>query len=629
MRIAVTVRLSPDDMEQLQPCTLLYRIGSHYNCASRLLEFLVSEKVDILVTDRVPPATTTKEWAQARARTVIVLVALSESDVGCEASCDGCAVIVKFGQGTIPVNAALAVAEGFYTREITSKSAFRNVERAAHGGGKKVLVVGAGIVGLLTSLKLVDEGYSVVVIEKSNDPNREEDWLALGCTHGGENARMFSLTECDNYHDKEYIRGTQLHGYLERTVKSMGWLMKRNKIHTSDEADWISDFANVPMCLANMYNEDIFSINHESHLHWRSLIERHPQLFDGVDYKDKLLRVASTKTYHDKQVKRQRHVKSFIRELDKQQVIVEYPSLVSGCLSGEIVAAIEVVGFTLSIHNFVQNLIGYLMSVGVVFHWRTSAQRLVVEDNVVRGVIANDKLMESDHYFVSTGVYGDDILSGTDSDNKIHGVLGAWISFPNVSPRLERALKISREGHIANSGNIIPVKNKNGEEILLFGSGFGYLGRNVENIDLDQLDALFQSMEEYVAEMFPRAYELAMESGELRASRRYCIRPWTASGLGVFEIKQALSGILIVASGHNTGGFSQSTSVAQASFDAIQGRCHPMHTLYHPKRFDDFWAPEKQRRTFDAGSGSIDVWPAASGRPTKSPTDDVEMIGVS
>jgi D-amino-acid dehydrogenase len=225
-----------------------------------------------------------------------------------------------------------------------------------------------------------------------------------------------------------------------------------------------------------------------------------------------------------------------------------------------------------------------------VFHWGADAQRIATEGGVVGGVVVNGELMKSDHYFLSPGVYGAELLNGTLSDNKVHGVLGAWISFPNLAPRLQRSLKISRPGHLANSGNIIPAKSREGEDILIFGSGFGYVGRDLANIDEAQMDALFASMEDYIEHLFPAAYRQAMDSGQLRASRRYCIRPWTASSLGVFEMKKAHNGLLVVASGHNTGGFSQGPGVARATLDALQGRLHPMHTLYHPRRFEDFWA---------------------------------------
>ena len=47
---------------------------------------------------------------------------------------------------------------------------------------------------------------------------------------------------------------------------------------------------------------------------------------------------------------------------------------------------------------------------------------------------------------------------------------------------------------------------------------------------------------------------------------------------------------LVLAGGHNTGGFAQSPEVAEAVACALEGRPHPMHTLYHPQRFAGVFA---------------------------------------
>jgi D-amino-acid dehydrogenase len=128
-----------------------------------------------------------------------------------------------------------------------------------------------------------------------------------------------------------------------------------------------------------------------------------------------------------------------------------------------------------------------------------------------------------------------------------------------------------------------------GADRLIYGSGFGYIGHDVENISRDRLELIFSSMEDYVSKLFPDAFHAALEDGSLRASKKYCIRPWTPTSLGVFEVEQAHSGCLIIASGHNTGGFSQSPSVAKAAIAAMRGEMHLMHRIYHPDRFKAFW----------------------------------------
>ncbi len=590
MKIASTLELSAREAEQLMPATLVPVPGAAARDDALLLELLVDEGADILVTDRMPPGHLVRAWGRARGATVVILVAETFGASECMASHGDGAIVVFFSHGTTPVEKALAAAEGIHAREVTGRQALDLLRTASGKKAQRVLVVGSGIVGLVTAMHLVDNGLRVEIVEKTADPRARPDWTSLGCTHGGENARMFSLTECDNYHDREAAAGAQLHGHIRTPVDQGGWQVGHRARYAPREEAWMREFADVPIFLANKYNDDIFALNHESFKYWNQLIEARPALFDKVEFKQGLLRIASTSAYHDKQLKRQKWVGSYQRELDAASVMADYPSLAEGCRNGEIAGGIEVAGFSVNVHSFVSNLVAYLDAHGVAFHWGADAQRIATEGGTVTGVAVNGELMQSDHYFLSPGVYGADLLSGTLSDNKVHGVLGAWMSFPNLEPRLQRSLKISRLGHLANSGNIIPAKNREGEHVLIFGSGFGYVGRDLSNIDQAQMQALFASMEDYVEHLFPAAYRQAMDTGQLRSSRRYCVRPWTASSLGVFEMKKARNGMLVVASGHNTGGFSQATGVARATLDALQGRLHPMHTLYHPKRFEDFWS---------------------------------------
>jgi D-amino-acid dehydrogenase len=66
---------------------------------------------------------------------------------------------------------------------------------------------------------------------------------------------------------------------------------------------------------------------------------------------------------------------------------------------------------------------------------------------------------------------------------------------------------------------------------------------------------------------------------------RFCVRPWTASSLGVFEVIPTVEGgRLVITGGHNTGGFAQAPAIAAAVLAELTGRRHTMDVLYHPLR---------------------------------------------
>ena len=585
--IATTINLTSEECSELQPSKVLT-----WKEVSEIKGFLINKTSSILITDAIPNTEIITKWKESAKGTLFLLVykPCSPSKIINSNVIIGDQIITAFfDRSELSLIDALTNAERLFTTKFTSRETQNIVKKNYRKEKQKVLIVGAGAVGLMTALELVRNGYSVQIVEKSSDPRKRMPWKSYGCTHGGENARMFSLTECDNYHDQVLVPGIKPHGHMDKCLNQNGWKIGNSEQYSLQDDEWVAEFSRTPIWLAKLYNSDIFDLNHESYTHWKKIKESLPELFENVGYKDGLLRICRTPEYHTKQVKRQKAVKTFVSELNTKELISRYPALESGCVNGEISGGIEVDGFTLNIHCFSRNLINYLESNGVSFRWNTEIDEVISHNDKVVGLRCEDEILESGHYFIATGAYGERLLQNTHSSNKVHGVLGAWISFPNISPKLEHSLKISREGHIACSGNIILAKDSEQQDTLIFGSGFGYMGKDLNNISDNKIENLFQSMESYIKAVFPKAYDLALESGELRKSRKYCVRPWTPSSLGVFEVKEAESGCLIIASGHNTGGFTQSTSVALATLDAFEGRTHPMHCLYHPKRFEEFW----------------------------------------
>jgi len=127
-------------------------------------------------------------------------------------------------------------------------------------------------------------------------------------------------------------------------------------------------------------------------------------------------------------------------------------------------------------------------------------------------------------------------FGGVVSDGAIHGVLGAWAVLPNLEPRLHHSLKIARKNHITEDMNVTVATDSQGQPILILGSGYGFTGIDPENIATEQLDIIYQGIEDTARHFFPAAYNQAQADGSLKAQRRYCIRPWTATGLGFSRV---------------------------------------------------------------------------------------------
>ncbi len=240
----------------------------------------------------------------------------------------------------------------------------------------------------------------------------------------------------------------------------------------------------------------------------------------------------------------------------------------------------------MAVHDFVTRILALLEAAGTGMHWSRRVERICWDAaGAATGLLTQDELVRADHYVLSPGAHGGGLLRGLRSAGLIHGVLGVWLTLPNVDPQLEHSLKIARTGHPAEDANVTIGRDGEGRSRMIIGSGYGWTGSDPNNIDASELDCLFEAVDDTAKHFFPRAYELALKRGALDRSRRLCVRPWTASSLGVLEIVEVSGGgALIVTGGHNTGGFAQAPAVAAAVLAGIKGESHPMHLLYHPQR---------------------------------------------
>lgn len=460
----------------------------------------------------------------------------------------------------------------------------------AHDSGA-VMIVGAGVVNLITALFLLREGYAVNVIDAGPDPRQDAEWTKFGCSRGGHDARMFTLTEADNYHDKDCSPGhSESNCQFRYDVLHGGWDV-RESLHPLDEA-WIQQFESVSPALAKIYEQNVLGFNAESAPLWQELREHFPQVFNDVVMRDDIIRLYSDPVQCQASAARHEALDSLLRQLDNSALKQIQPTLAEACDSQAINGAIETVGFTLNVHKFMARILDELEKHGSTFHWNTRVQSLLRDEHgQVAALTTEHGQLSAQSYVLSPGAYGGDLLIQTQSENQIHGVLGVWGVVPNLDSELTQSMKLARKGHIVEDANITVVTDNNGDSQIVIGSGYGYTGSDPENVDAKLLHALYQGVEDTAARYFPAAYAKAKADGSLAASQRYCVRPWTPSGLGVFEqITTAQQGVMVITGGHNTGGFAQAPAVAMATLAALRGESHTMHQLYHPQRLSRFMA---------------------------------------
>ena len=600
MRVLISYRLAEEAAPHPLDGDVRYRPDLDAADAEALETALVDARPDVLITKQPPTPSVVRSWVDVAAPrpVLIVHVAVNRGEMSTRwPELPGVNIkIAEVSRDAAPQTQveAMAIAERLYTRHVTCGGNARILARARRGSpgqAPSVTLVGAGIVNLITAYYLQQAGYRITVFDGAPDPRRSAPWTAFGCSRGGDDARMFTLSEADDYHDQSEAPHPEANRYFRHDIRQLGWLIGDDEAFSHHEERWIAAYEQTPAWLARRYNEDIFAVNRESLPLWEQLMRQAPDLFDGVEYRPGILRLYADAEHFQQQIARQRRLGALRGVLTPADVQRRYAALSDAAAEGEFAGGIEVVGFTVNIHKFMARLLDCLERGGAQFHWGRRVTHIRRDRRgAVAGLTVGNAVAVADHYVLSLGAYGNDLLAGFRSHNHIHGVLGLWLRLPNVEPKLRHSLKIARRGHMAEDANVTVAKDDDGRDILIIGAGYGYTGRSLDNIRPELLDVLFDAVQDTARRFFPRAYREALESGAIDDCRRYCIRPWTASCLGIFELAATdRHGVAVITGGHNTGGFAQSPSVAAAVLAALRGHTHPMHEYYHPDRLSAFY----------------------------------------
>ncbi|KAF2151502.1 nucleotide-binding domain-containing protein [Myriangium duriaei CBS 260.36] len=452
-----------------------------------------------------------------------------------------------------------------------------------------VLLVGAGILNLITAEYLAVRGFRVRLVDAGPDPRFCKDWTTLGITNGGGNARMFTYTEADNYNEKGSKLYQNMQSIFRRTAREGGWSVKSPEEFTASELAWIHVFEQLPASLAQAYREDMFAVNRDAGELWKYLQQSAPQLFEGVEYHKDILRLYVEPEALEAAIKLHEDLGIMLESSSLEEFLTTNPAFHPAAEADHLAGGITVEGFTVNVHSFVTKLLLRIVDHGGEFVWNCQVQ--AINRNTlgeVTSLKSEEGRLEADHFVLSPGVTGNALLHGTASENVIQGILGVWLQIPNLHPQLQHSIKIHRRGHLVEDINVTVAKDVNtGEAILHFGGGYGYVGLDRPRPDDPELLAIFNELQEVARIYFPRGYAAAKERGDMFPSgvQKFCIRPFTPTGLGVFEqISTADGGRLIITGGNNTGGFAQAPAIARAVWRALVGEHDPVHTYFHPAR---------------------------------------------
>ena len=442
---------------------------------------------------------------------------------------------------------------------------------------------------LMTAELLATRGYQVRVVDAGPGPRLGKDWTSLGVTNSGGNARMFTHTEADNYNEKGSKIYQNMQSIFRQTVRNGGWSVKSPKDFTVAELAWVDAFERIPAWLAQTFRENIYEVNMEAGKLWKEYMETSPQLFEDVGFCKDVLRMYVEPIALDAAVKLNGQLDAIIQAPSAEEFLSANSGFRPAAESDHLSGGITVEGFTVSIHPFVAKLMDRITDFGGEFLWNCEVQG-IQRNSLGEVTMLESQLghLEADHFVVSPGSTGNVLLSGTASENLGHGVIGVWLQIPNLRPQMQHSIKIHRAAHLVEDINVTVAKDVDtGEDVLIFGGGYGYVGLDRPPPDCPELMALFNELEEVARIYFPQGYAAAKERGTMYpgGNRKFCVRPFTPTGLGLFEkISTASGGHMIITGGNNTGGFAQAPAVARAVWRALVGEHDRIHVLFHPDR---------------------------------------------
>ncbi|MEV6973146.1 FAD-dependent oxidoreductase [Kitasatospora sp. NPDC093806] len=618
MLIVVTVPVSPALAESLADGVVVCRADLHAADEGTLAGAVGDLRPNVLVTDRPVGREVLRCWREAMGDEPLAVVRIVASAGGVPGAPGTSerrlptmrqrpvAEVLPFdvplytvtplsgGEEDAGAYEALAVAERFAQEREREAAAgaprpavFPSPFPSPARGRGTVLMIGAGIVNLMTAHALHTDGYRVTIVDAAPDPRAARPWTEYGASRGGGNARMFTYTEMDDYHAKSPDDLDSM-TVFDRPPARLGWDVRRHD--TEQDRQWVQDFQRVPPWLARAYNGDILGLNRRSGELWQTWLRTRPQLFDDVELRHDILRLYQDPAHLAAARRRQDAVGATIAAYSGGEVRERFPALARAAAHA-FAGGVLVEGFTVNVHDTMARLLDDLEAGGVRLHFGLRVEEIMRDgdgdgEGVVTGVLTTDGPLLYDHYVLSPGADDDSLRRQIPVLRQVNGVLGCWATIPNTDPALGHSLKVARRGHVAEDANVTVGRDESGRPVLMVGSGYGWTGADPHNIDERRLEDIHAGIADTVRLLFPDAYESVGGREGLRRTQKHCVRPWTASNLGLFETIAARNGAFVVTAGHNTGGFAQAPVIAEAVAHALQGIHHPMHTLYHPQRTD-------------------------------------------
>ncbi|HSW97904.1 MAG TPA: FAD-binding oxidoreductase [Candidatus Saccharimonadales bacterium] len=407
---------------------------------------------------------------------------------------------------------------------------------------KKIVIVGAGISGMIQAVVLCERGYhDITVVDAYNyaEENISED---VGITFAGEDCRHVSLTETTPHADKMREKVLTLQPFQG------GWQLRPSETLSTTELHWIQAFEQFTQKsgLHTLAKEFIITLNKKGLDIWEFLLERNPELLGGMQRKYPVLRIFLSEESLQNGWITQKKVNKNARFIDNTMLLQTQKYLQSAIAKNYVAGGVSVDGFGLNVHVVMKKLLQLAQSKGVKFLWNTKIVTIEEDKSKVKKIVTETgKRVFGDFFIFSTGSNSFGLLQSTKIDEKINNVIGCWLTIPN--PGLMGPLKI----HADEPAGVINCIVAANPEYIHVSGGFGYMGKTKASIRDKQVIALFEQVEQVIQRLFPKEYRKAKEDDSF--DRKICARPMTPDGIPILDTINTYENALFVG-GTNAGG---------------------------------------------------------------------------
>ncbi len=403
----------------------------------------------------------------------------------------------------------------------------------------KILVMGAGVIGVTTAYQLLKDGHEVVVVEQRESAGEEASAGNAGLIAPGHAYAWASPAAPKILLKSLFQEGQALRFRLRADPRLWAWSLKFLRQCTAKRAR-INTLRKHRLCRYSQ--EMLHQVVAETGVAYDGLdggllyLYRDPANFEQAAVKTRLLAEAGQE----------------IETIDTARAVAIDPALepAKDKLAGAIYCPTDESGDS---RLFTQGLAGVCEGMGAAFHYDTTIRRIVLDGDEVDKVVTDKGEFSADAYVLALGCDSPTLARQLGVKMSVYPIKGYSVTIPVAAANRARAPRI---GGVDEDNLVAYVRLGERLRITATAEFAGY--------DLSHRPSDFRHMLAAARDLFPEGCAFD------RPSYRACLRPMTPEGAPIFGLGRQRN--LYFNTGHGHMGWTMANGSARVTADLIAGR---------------------------------------------------------